>query len=81
VGVRRSDGQLSGYYRVIDILTSQQMPSLQEVPTLLAEQSHISALTQMQSQHAELARVVDQKGNQIGIVTYRRLTELMLNRA
>lgn len=81
VGVRRSDGQLLGYYRVIDILTSPQMPSLQEVPTLLAEQSHISALTQLQSQHAELARVVDQKGTQIGIVTYRRLTELMLNRA
>ena len=81
VGVRKTDGQLLGYFRVIDILTAQQMPTLQPVPTLLAEQSHISALTQMQSQHAELARVVDQKGTQIGIVTFRRLAELMLNQA
>jgi len=81
VGVRRNDGQLIGYYRVIDILTATQLPELQPIPTLLAEQSHISALTQMQSQHTDLARVVDQRGNQIGIVTFRRLAELMLNRA
>jgi CBS domain containing-hemolysin-like protein len=81
VGVRKNDGQLVGYYRVIDILTATQLPELQPIPTLLAEQSHISALTQMQSQHTDLARVVDQRGNQIGIVTFRRLAELMLNRA
>lgn len=81
VGVRRNDGHLIGYYRVIDILTATQLPELQPIPTLLAEQSHISALTQMQSQHTDLARVVDQRGNQIGIVTFRRLAELMLNRA
>lgn len=78
VGVRRQDGQLIGYYRVIDILTEPEKPTLQPIPTLQAEQSHISALTQMQYQHADLARVIDQRGNQIGIVTHRRLADLML---
>ena len=70
-------GELLGYVRVADLYLSES-PEIGPVRPLLevpAEEAHIVALMRLESAGESLARVVDDQGRTVGIVTARQLRE------
>ena len=73
----KTPGKLIGYYRVIDLglSRSEETGPLRRLLTLPTHTSHVAALTQMQSEGETLARVIDDQGVTVGIVSADRLRE------
>lgn len=77
VTASRGDGELLGYFRVIDLVLDpaaelgppRRLLRIAHVATLLA------ALTRMQNEGESLAEIVDAQGNTVGLVTAERLRE------
>ena len=66
-----------GYVRVVDLCLDKQ-DSLNSIRPLLEipeTETHIAALIRMQSANELMAKVVDQQGQTVGLVTAQRLTE------
>jgi len=73
-------GRLAGYVRVIELATSPTealapLHPLIEIPT---EATHLDALMRLQTARESLARVVDDRGETLGVVSIDRLREPLL---
>jgi len=77
----RGGGDLAGYVRVIDLgLTeTDEVGPLRPFLDIPRETSHLAALMQMQNEHESLARIVDDRGAAVGIVTAGRLHEQLFH--
>ncbi|MBC8355032.1 MAG: DUF21 domain-containing protein [Planctomycetes bacterium] len=69
--------ELLGYVRTIDLYldSNERIETYRPLPSILASESHIAALIQMQSGKEELARVVDAEGVTVGLLYASELTE------
>ncbi len=69
--------ELLGYVRTVDLHldSSDTIESFQPLPTIDAEEPHISALIQMQTNREELARVIDRDGETVGLLYASELSE------
>jgi CBS domain containing-hemolysin-like protein len=69
--------ELIGYVRIVDLHLdpSDCVDSFRTLPTVNATEAHIAALIQMQSNKEELARVVDDSGETVGLLYASELTE------
>ena len=70
-------GELIGYYRVIDLGLSpnEEAGPMRRLLELPSNTTHVAALTRMQSAGETLARVIDDQGRTVGIVSADRLRE------
>jgi CBS domain containing-hemolysin-like protein len=73
----RPDRELIGYVRVADLALgdARTLGSLRRLVEIPADDTYIVALTRMQSADASLARVVDARGQTVGILTAQNLRE------
>lgn len=69
---------LAGCYQVGDVVVSGNQAPLISVCKVRAVDSHVQALTRLQSQRCPIAQVVDAKGKAIGLVSQERLMSLLL---
>ncbi len=69
--------ELLGYVRTVDLHLdeSNTIDTFQPLPTIAADESHIAALIQMQTNKEELARVIDSDGETVGLLYASELTE------
>jgi putative hemolysin len=81
VGVLDPTGKrLIGCYAVGDIiLRTDQLPQPLRICQVQASDSILQVLSQMQAHACPLARIVDSRGNQIGVVSRERLSALILS--
>ncbi len=70
-----------GYVRVVDLYldSAEQIHDPRTLLTISPDESPIAALTRMQREKELIAQVVDGKGQTIGILSARALTDLLLN--
>lgn len=70
-------GRLTGYYQTIDVLLAgdDRMPDLLPLPEILADEPHLAALARLHTEQAAMARVVDRRGQIVGVVTLEQLRE------
>lgn len=75
--VDEQGNELLGYVKTVDLHldTSKTITSFQPLPTISANDSHIAALIQMQTNKEELARVIDDKGETVGLLYASELTD------
>lgn len=74
---------LVGYVRIVDLHLdpSDTVDSFRELPTVQASDSHIAALIEMQMTKEELARVVDDNGDTMGVLYASELTDPLFREA
>ncbi|MFV1964749.1 MAG: CNNM domain-containing protein [Pirellulaceae bacterium] len=72
-----SGRQLAGYVRIVDLYLddSETVDSVRELPVIAANESHIAVLIRMQTNKEELARVVDDANETVGLLYAEELTE------
>ncbi len=77
IEVSQGSGEFSGYVRVIDLglAKSNEIGPIRPFLDIPRHTSHLAALLQMQSAQESLARIVDQQGRAVGMVTAGRLRE------
>jgi len=70
-------GRLIGYVRVIDLCLhdGDDLAPLRPLPALREDTTHLAALMRLESSGDSLARVVNARGETLGIVTLERLRE------
>jgi putative hemolysin len=75
--VADSTERLIGYVRVVDLClhAGEELAPLRHLPELPEDTSHLAALMRLESSGDSLARVVDARGDTLGIVTLERLRE------
>ena len=73
----KQPGKLDGYYRTIDVLLAgdDRMPDVLPLPEVLADEPHLAALARLHNEQAAMARVVDRRGQIVGVVTLEQLRE------
>ena len=76
-----SAGNLVGYVRVIDLKLSDapDLGSLRPLLEIRESCNHLAALMRLESANESLARVVNARGETLGIVTTKRLREPLLD--
>jgi putative hemolysin len=62
-----------GYYRIAELYQLQQLPPLHPIPSYIQQTPQVSVLTDMVRQNCDLAKVLDEAGKWIGLVTRQRL--------
>ena len=77
VPVADAAGRLVGYVRVLDLRLSagDDLAPIRPLPDVREDSSHLAALMRLESSGDSLARVVDARGETVGIVTLERLRE------
>jgi putative hemolysin len=84
VPVESSDepGKLVGYVRVIDLALggSDRLDACRPLPDISESLPHLAALVQLQAAGESLARVIDARGNAVGLVSVEQLREPLLQR-
>jgi putative hemolysin len=77
IPVADSRGQLVGYVRVVDLSlrVGNELAPIHPLPEVQVESSHLAALMRLESTGDSLARVVNARGETVGIVTLERLRE------
>ena len=78
VPVTRTDSRaLEGYVRVIDLRLSQAeiVAEVRPLTTIPHRETHVGALLELESHDELLARVVDEQGQTIGLITAQQLNE------
>ena len=72
-----ASGQLVGYVRVLDLRLHEgdDLAPIHPLPEVRDDNSHLAALMRLESTGDSLARVVDARGETVGIVTLERLRE------
>ena len=69
--------ELAGYVRIVDLYLddSDRVENVRPLMTITELETHSAALIHMQSEKETLAKVVDEQGNTVGLLSARRLTE------
>jgi CBS domain containing-hemolysin-like protein len=77
IPVADTANRLVGYVRVIDLWLQEgnDLAPIRPLPEVRDDQSHLAALMRLESTGDSLARVVDARGETVGIVTLERLRE------
>ncbi len=77
IPVADSTGRLVGYVRVVDLRLHEgdDLAPIRPLPELRDDSSHLAALMRLESSGDSLARVVNARGEIVGIVTLERLRE------
>lgn len=72
-----ASGQLVGYVRVLDLRLHEgdDLAPIHPLPEVRDDNTHLAALMRLESTGDSLARVVDARGETVGIVTLERLRE------
>jgi len=72
-----ASGRLVGYVRVIDLRLhdGEDLAPIRPLPEVRDDSSHLTALMRLESTGDSLARVVNARGDTVGIVTLERLRE------
>ena len=72
-----ASGQLVGYVRVVDLRLHEgdDLAPIRPLPEVHDDSSHLTALMRLESRGDSLARVVNVRGETVGIVTLERLRE------
>jgi putative hemolysin len=72
-----SAGQISGYVRVVDLClhAGDDLAPIRSMPVLPEDSTHLTALMRLESSGDSLGRVVNARGETLGIVTLERLRE------
>jgi putative hemolysin len=75
--VAGAGGRLIGYVRVVDLCLhdGNDLAPIHPLPEVSLESSHLAALMRLESTGDSLARVVDARGNTVGMVSLERLRE------
>ncbi len=70
-------GQLVGYVRILDLRLHEgnDLAPIRPLPEVRDDSSHLAALMRLESSGDSLARVIDARGETVGIVTLERLRE------
>jgi len=69
--------ELAGYVRIVDLYLTESdtVAAVRELPAIAADESHIAALIRMQTNKEELARVVNEGGDTVGLLYAEELTD------
>ena len=72
-----ASGRLVGYVRVVDLRLHEgdDLAPIRPLPEVADDSSHLAALMRLESSGDSLARVVNTRGETVGIVTLERLRE------
>ena len=75
--VADASGRLVGYVRVVDLRLHEgdDLAPIRPLPEVRDDSSHLAALMRLESSGDSLARVVNARGETVGIVTLERLRE------
>jgi CBS domain containing-hemolysin-like protein len=77
IPVADASGRLVGYVRVVDLCLHEgdDLAPIRPLPEVRDDSSHLAALMRLESSGDSLARVVNARGETVGIVTLERLRE------
>ncbi len=77
IPVADAAGRLVGYVRVVDLRLHEggDLAPVRPMPEIRDDSSHLAALMRLESSGDSLARVVNARGETVGIVTLERLRE------
>ena len=72
---------LVGYYRLVDMLVTEndQLPTITKLHEVEADELFGEAILQLQNKRESLAKVVDQKGKTVGLISMDQLTNPLMN--
>ncbi len=77
IPVADASGRLAGYVRVVDLRLHEgdDLAPVRPLPEVRDDSTHLAALMRLESSGDSLARVVNARGQTVGIVTLERLRE------
>ena len=80
----KNKNEIVGYYRLIELLVQSdsqttELPELHAIGDVNANELMGETLLQMQAKHETLVKVVDDRGNTIGLLSMDQLTNPLLN--
>jgi len=77
IPVADASGRLVGYVRVVDLCLHEgdDLAPIRPLPEVRDDSTHLAALMRLESTGDSLARVVNARGETVGIVTLERLRE------